>query len=351
MTTTTTWREHAAVGPNPCYMPGVYTHAIDSHARTSALGAIAFGLFACGTTAVPPVTPPAAHEGAMAAGPPQAVPSDIPFESLEGPYWVASDGTLIFSDVVEKNGPAAKIYRYAPSSRAFSTVPYPGSPVSTNGLAVDAEGRLLACERWNGVLARVARGERRTLAERAPDGQALNAPNDLTVRRDGNIYFSDTTWGARPGAHAPTAVYRVSPDGAVSVAFRVDMPNGVLLSPDGNTLYVGSDAQDRLWRLPVAADGSVGAAEPFGDGKDDPRARVHVPDGLCVDDGGRVYVTNNSTETSAIVVLDSAGHFVERIPFPAPPSNCTFGGTDRRTLYVTTLHALYEVPMTTPGLP
>ena len=76
-----------------------------------------------------------------------------------------------------------------------------------------------------------------------------------------------------------------------------------------------------------------------------------MPDGLCVDDRGRVYVTNNSTEVNAIVVFDSTGLFVGRIPFPVPPSNCTFGGVDRRTLYVTTLHAIYEVPMATPGLP
>ena len=331
-------------------MPGVTKDSVSPHARTSALAAVGLALFACGTT-VPSASSPGVREVAVAAGPPRAIPSHIPFESLEGPFWVAADGYLIFSDVIEKNGPAAKIYRYDPPTRAFSTVPYPGAPTSTNGLAVDADGRLLACERWNGALARVSRGERQGLAERAPDGQPLNAPNDLTVRRDGNIYFSDTTWGARPGDHAPTAVYRVSPDGALSVAFRVDMPNGVLLSPDGNTLYVGSDTQDRLWRLPIATDGSVGSPEPFGDAKDDARGRLRVPDGLCVDDRGRVYVTNNSAEASAIVVLDSVGRFVERIPFPVPPSNCTFGGADRRTLYVTTLHAIYEVPMTTPGLP
>ena len=291
------------------------------------------------------------NEGALAASPPRAIPSDIPFVSLEGPFWVASDATLIFSDVVEQNGPAARIYRFDPRTRAFSTLPYPGSPTSTNGLAVDAQGRLVACERWNGALTRVSRTERHVLAERTPDGQPLNAPNDLTIRSDGNIYFSDTTWGSRPGAHARTAVYRLAPDGALSVAFRVDMPNGVVLSPDGNTLYVGSDAQDRLWRLPVAPDGTVGSPEPFGLAQDDPQARLHVPDGLCVDDRGRVYVTNNSAEVSAIVVFDNAGHLAERIAFPVPPSNCTFGGTDRRTLYVTTLHALYEVPMRTSGLP
>jgi gluconolactonase len=318
--------------------------------RASALAASLLASIACGTTASSG-SPARAPKGDIAVGPPRALPSDIPFQSLEGPFWVASEGALIFSDVVEQNGPAATIYRFDPRTRAFSKLPYPGSPTSTNGLAMDAMGRLLACERWNGALVRVSGTERQLLAQSSPDGQPLNAPNDLTLRQDGNIYFSDTTWGKRPGAHAATAVYRMSPEGALSVAFKVDMPNGVVLSPDGNTLYVGSDAQDRLWRLSVAADGTVVSAEPFGDVGKDPQSRIHVPDGLCVDDRGWVYVTNNSTEVSAIVVFDSTGHFAGRIPFPAPPSNCTFGGPDRRTLYVTTLHAIYEVPMGTPGLP
>ena len=319
-------------------------------ARTMALALVSTAALSCGSTALTG-SPAPGREESLAAGPPCAIANDIPFESLEGPFWVASEGVLLFSDVVEQNGPAAKIYRYDPRSRAISTVPYPNAPASTNGLAVDSHGHLLACERWNGVLARVSDGKRSILAERSPDGQALNAPNDLTVRQDGNIYFSDTTWGEHPGPHAPTAVYRVAPDGALSVAFKIDMPNGVVLSPDGKTLYVGSDAQNRLWRLPVAPDGAVGKAEPFGEADRNPQARIHVPDGLCVDDRGRVYVANNSSEVSSILVFDPTGRFAGRIPFPAPPSNCTFGGADRRTLYVTTLHAIYEVPMTTPGLP
>lgn len=184
--------------------------------------------------------------------------------------------------MVEGNAPRARIYRYDPGPRAFSVVEYPGAPISTNGLAVDGEGRLLACERWNGGLARVSGGMRGIVADRSPSGARLNAPNDLTVREDGNIYFTDTTWGARPGEHAKTAVYRVSPAGQLSVAFETDMPNGVVLSPDGRTLYVGSDAHDRLWRLPVADDGSVGSAEPFADKHPSPASRLRVPDGLCV---------------------------------------------------------------------
>jgi len=292
--------------------------------------------------------------------PARAVASEVPFVSLEGPFWVDGSGGgagyLIFSDVVEQNGAAAKIYRYDPGPSTFTVLPYPVTPTSTNGLAIDHQGRLIACERWNGALVRVTGAERTVLADHAPGGGTLNAPNDLTIRADGNIYFTDTTWGARPGAHAPTAVYRIAPDGAMSLAFAVSMPNGVVLSPDGNTLYVGSDAQDRLWRLPVAADGSVdgGKAQPFVDSKQVEAAhagKLHVPDGLCVDDGGRIYVTNNSADVSAIEVFESDGRYVGKLPIGAPPSNCTFGGADHRTMYVTTLHAIYQAHVDRAGLP
>jgi gluconolactonase len=307
-------------------------------------------LAACGSARSVPTDPPARLGPALEA--PRPIPSDLSFVSLEGPFWVRESGTLLFSDVVEKNGPAAKIYRYDPAHGQFSVVPYPGDPISTNGLAVDGQGRLLACERWNGLLARVrlGDGQRAVLAERSPEGNALDAPNDLTLRADGNIYFSDSHWGARPGKEAATAVYRLSPAGQVSVAFAVNMPNGVVLSPDGKTLYVGSDAQDRLWRLPVAPDGTVGPAQPFA-ASHDPQARLNVPDGLCVDERGRLYVTNNSEDVRAIIVFDSDGRFAGRIPFPVPPSNCTFGGRDGRLLFVTTAHALYQVRVDTPGLP
>jgi gluconolactonase len=302
-------------------------------------------LVACRTSA--PAPTPGSDSLASAA---QPIPSDITFESLEGPFWVAKGGYLLFSDVVEKNGPTAKIYSFDPVAQRLDVVAYPDSPISTNGLAVDENGALLACERWNGAVARVANGARAVLADKSPSGLSLNAPNDLTVRRDGNVYFTDSTWGAQPGPHAKTAVYRVSPQGRLTVAFETDMPNGVVLSPDGRTLYVGSDAHDRLWRLPVADDGSVGAAALFADAGTT-AGKLHVPDGLCVDDAGRLYVTNNSADVSAIVVFAPDGQLVGRIPVPFPPSNCTFGGPDRRTLYVTTLHAIYQARTTTPGLP
>src|SRR5262249_12583312 len=140
------------------------------------------------------------------AGTPVALASPYPFQSLEGPFWITGGGFLLFSDVVEANAAGARIYRYDPGTRAFSVLPYPpgagGGPTSTNGLG-EAGGALLACERYNARLVRVEAGGRLTvLADRFPTGSGghrLLAPNDLVVRRDGNIYFSDTDWGARPG--------------------------------------------------------------------------------------------------------------------------------------------------------
>ena len=191
------------------------------------------GLCACApteATAPPPAiaataAPPVLLAG---AGTPRALPSPVPFISLEGPLWVAAGPYLLFSDVVEKNGAGAVIYRFDPVYRRFSIFPYaaewPG-PTSTNGLAVDAAGDLVACERYNGRLVRVSpEGKRTVLAEAWPPstaghpGTPLNAPNDLVLRSDGNIYFTDTDWGAREGMpHAPTAVYRVSPAGVLSL--------------------------------------------------------------------------------------------------------------------------------------
>jgi gluconolactonase len=316
----------------------------------------------CATPPPPATTAaaaPASADGFPGAGAPVALPALAAtagaFQSLEGPLWLASQGTLLFSDVVEANGAGAHIYRFEPGPRQYAALPTPpGGPTSSNGLALDPQGRLITCERYN---ARVVRtepdGKVSVLAERWPatDGPALNAPNDVTVRGDGNIYFTDSDWGARPGiAHAPMGVYRVSPAGVLSRVLDLEKPNGVALSPDGAALYVGSDVQAKVWRLPLDATGAAGAATLLIDGPG-VAGGFKVPDGICVDDTGNLYVTNNDDAVKAILVFDPAGHALGRIAMPFRPSNCSFGGADRRTMYVTTLHAVYEVRVPTPGLP
>ena len=317
----------------------------------------------CATATAPP--PPAvasaatsgdAFPGAGLPAPlPPRAPGDGAFESLEGPLWVPSREVLLFSDVVERNGSGARIYRFDPVTRQFAPLSWPEvGPTSTNGLATDPRGRLVACERYNARLVRVEPdGKLTVLAERWPanDGPALNAPNDVTIRADGNIYFTDSDWGARPGvAHAPMGVYRVSPGGELSRVLDLQKPNGIALSPDGASLYVGSDAQAKVWRLPLDAAGAVGAPTLLIDGAG-VTGGFKVPDGICVDDTGNLYVTNNDDAVKAIVVFDPAGHSLGRIALPFRPSNCTFGGADRRTLYVTTLHGVYELRVPTAGAP
>ncbi|HVZ87510.1 MAG TPA: SMP-30/gluconolactonase/LRE family protein, partial [Polyangia bacterium] len=307
--------------------------------------------------------PPAGVSSAAAApgllpgaGVPAAIPSTYNFVSLEGPLWVTAEHVVLFSDVVENNAPGAAIYRFDPAQRSFSVLPYPPPvPTNTNGLANDPRGALIACERTNARLVRVAPdGARTVLADRwpaGPAGQPLNAPNDVAVRADGNVYFSDTDWGARPkSSPAPMAVYRVTPQGALDRVLALNKPNGVALSPDGKTLYIGSDVQNKVWKLPLDAAGAAGAPELLIDGAKVPGG-FKVPDGICVDDAGDLYVANNADDVKAVVVFDPQGRLLGRIPFPVAPSNCTFGGADRETLYVTTLHALYEVRVPTPGLP
>jgi len=299
--------------------------------------------------------PPPGADVFPGAGAPSPLASSIPFESLEGPLWLTAQNALVFSDVVEENGANARIYRYDGSTQAIAPLPYPAkSPTSTNGLSVDSSGRLVVCERYNGRVVRVEpNGALTVLADRWPaeGGKPLNAPNDVTVRADGNIYFSDPAWGTNKGVeHPPMGVYRIAPDGKLSRVFETENPNGVALSPDGSKLYVSSDSLANVWVMPLDASGVPGAATLLIEG-----AKVthgfKVPDGICVDDSGNLYIATNHDETKAIVAFDPAGHTLGRIAMPYRASNCTFGGPDRRTMYVTTLHAVYSIRMPTPGLP
>jgi gluconolactonase len=339
---------------------------MSNFARALASVALLAAALSCTTTSTPPGSTAAATAAPMfpGAGVPAAIPTTTAFVSLEGPFWVAAGGYLLFSDVVEANAPAAHIYRFEPAARTFSVLPYPpplapGQSTSTNGLAVDRSGALLACERYHGRLIRVTAGGTSTvLADRWPATEVagqpsarFNAPNDLAVRSDGNIYFTDSDWGIRPGAdHGPMAVYRLAPDGKLERILELTKPNGIALSPDQQTLYFGSDVQAKVWKASLDASGAAGAPTLLIDGAT-VAGGFKVPDGICVDDAGNLYVTNNADEIKAIVVFDPAGRQLGRIPFPDAPSNCTFGGAERKTMYVTTLHAIYEVRMPTPGLP
>jgi gluconolactonase len=178
-------------------------------------------------------------------------------------------------------------------------------------------------------------------------GAQFNSTNDLVVRGDGNIYFTDPCYGCA-ATQNDEAVYRVDPQMNVTrLAHNFVRPNGIALSPDGSTLYVVDNGAGTLHSAPVATDGSVGTFANI--------ANVPGGDGMAVDDAGNLYVTDNA----GVDVFDKTGQTkIGTITVAVKPANCTFGGADRKTLYITAnggngnpATGLYQMKLNVPGLP
>ncbi len=203
---------------------------------------------------------------------------------------------------------------------------YDGEP---NGLAWHPDGRLLIADYRNGILALdPARGEMSAVIERR-NSERFKGPNDLIVSRDGDIYFTDQ---GQTGLHDPTGrVYRLRPDGRLDCLIsNGPSPNGLVLSPDGKVLFVAMTRDNSVWRLPLLADGSTSKVGRFAQ-----FYGVSGPDGLTIDRDGNLFVAHASL--GAVFVLNPHGEGIAKIASCAgrPITNVTFGGADRRTLFIT----------------
>jgi gluconolactonase len=256
---------------------------------------------------------------------PIAPPGGISF--LEGPVWLADRGVLLLS---EWNG-GHRILQVTPPQAVEVFLPATGS----NGLAVTPDGAalLVISETQGKAVSRVSLADKAAQAlVQTFDGQAFVQPNDLVVRADGTLFFTDYQAGR---------LYRRTADGKLSMLAAATHANGVALSPDEKTLYLNSDA--RTLRYPLAADGSIGAGTDLVTG-------LEGADGLAVDCAGNVYVAQNMG--GAIVVVSAAGvKLGELTGLPTTVTNAAFGGPDRRRLYITTSSALYALELLVPGLP
>ncbi len=296
------------------------------------------GLFACGdqkycrnacagTSQWPPLT--MGHIGS-----PVAIPGT--FQFTEGPAWDAARGVLLFSDV-----DADTIFELQPPS---TVKPFRTPSHHANGLGFDRDGLLLAAEQASRTLTRTATDGTVTAIAGAWDGKPLNSPNDLVVRTDGTIYFTDPTYGlgSTPSDLGFTGLYRIDTAGALHLEAVVDgQPNGVALAPDEKTLYVAATTANRILSFAVATDGTLSGQATFAD--------VEAPDGFAVDQAGNLYVAAYPAGQGAIVVLTSAAKALGSIPLGQQPTNCGFGGADGKTLYVTARTALYRVAVPIPG--
>jgi gluconolactonase len=276
------------------------------------------------------------------AGDPEQIAGGFGF--LEGPVW-HPDGFLLFSDI-----PASHIYQYRPGGAPEIWRQDSGK---SNGLTLDRQGRLIACEHGNRRVSRTeGDGTVVAIAERYEGGR-LNRPNDVVCKSDGTIYFSDPPYGANPGAPTMTAeeieqpcngVYMLRPDGTlVRVAEDFERPNGLAFSPDERTLYVDDSAKRHVRAFDLLPDGRLANSRVLCD-LDHPQPGS--PDGMKVDAAGNLFVTG----ATGVWVFEPDGTHLGVIVTPERPANCAWGDPDRRTLYITARTSLYRVRTTVPGI-
>ena len=293
------------------------------------------------------------------------VPKDAAVETLadgyawtEGPVWDKAKGRLLFSDIPGNRiiswseGKGAEVF-LKPSGYT-GTAEFTGREPGSNGLAFDREGRLLLCQHGDRRIARLAAdGKFETLADRY-EGKRLNSPNDLILLANGDILFTDPAYGLPktfddPARELPfTGVYRLSPNGAVSLLVKDQTaPNGIALSSDGKTLYVAnSDPKRAVWMAyEMRGDGTVGAGRVFFDATAwvGP-AKPGLPDGMKLDSKGNLFATG----PGGLHVFAPDGTLLGTIDTGVPTANCGWGG-DGSTLYITANTALLRLRTTTKG--
>jgi gluconolactonase len=281
----------------------------------------------------------------------------------EGPAY--RDGHIYFTDTSNSRVLRVRVDRLAPLPLPLEIFREPSG--RANGLEFDALGRLLACEGSGaGGGRRVTRtesdGALTVLADKY-EGKRLNSPNDLAVDAKGRIYFTDPRYGKRDGMELEKeSVYRIDPSGKlVRVAADVERPNGIAVSPDQKTLYVVDNNPSRggarkVYAYVLRPDGSAGVRRvlhDFGTGRGG--------DGMCVDRDGNAYVTaglnsgfsaeQDSTVKAGVYVFSPQGKSLGFIPVPEDAvTNCTFGGPDLKTLYITAGTALWQIELNARGL-
>ena len=283
------------------------------------------------------------------------------FEWSEGPAWVPEQGNkfggfVLFSDIphnaVMKWQESVGASIFLKPSGYTGAVDY-GKEPGSNGLALDATGRLISCEHGDRRISVLTKdGGKMTLADRW-NGKRFNSPNDLAVRSNGDIFFTDPIYGLPGHAEDPRreidfcGVYRLQPDGTVTVQSKdISRPNGIGFSPDQKTIYVAnSDGKDPVWRsFPVQDDGSLGTPSVFFDSSKDNHLNPGGGDGLKVDQSGNVFATG----PGGVLILSSSGKLLGRIVTGERIANVAWGN-DGSMLYLTSDMYLCRVRTKTTG--
>ena len=289
------------------------------------------------------------------------IPKDAKIEVLadgftwtEGPVWVddVDGGYLLFSDI-----PRNSIFRWSPSRgvelfmspSGYTGTAYYGLEPGSNGLALDPDGRLTACEHGDRRVSVLTRGGgKRTLVDNYK-GQRLNSPNDLVFDSGGSIYFTDPPYGLPEREDDPRrelnfcGVYRLDRNGKATLLTRqMTRPNGIGLSPDQKTLYVAqSDPSRPVWMsFPINDKKLLGEGKVLFNAKPFMNELPGLPDGMAIKNDGTIF----GSGPGGVYVITPDGNLIGRLVTGGRTSNCAFD-TKQENLYITADNYLCRVRM------
>ena len=253
---------------------------------------------------------------------------EVGFAWSEGPVWVAGGEHLLFSDI-----PRNAIIRWSERDGAriwmqpsgYTGVSYYGKEPGSNGLTLDSEGRLLACEHGDRRVSRLELGGGKTTIVDSYQGKRLNSPNDLVLRSNGDLYFTDPAYGLHrryddPSRELPFCgvfLVRAGEREAVLVSDELENPNGVAFDPEERYLYVTQSNPRRavVMRYPLGSDGTLGPGEVLADLTDRTSDAPGLPDGIKVDIAGNIFTTG----PGGVWVMTADGSVLGRVVTDCKP--------------------------------
>jgi gluconolactonase len=292
------------------------------------------------------------------------------FKWVEGPVWL--NGALYFaeipSDSIRKWTPGQGVSMFLTPSGYRGSEPYGGPESGSNGMTVDAQGRLTVAghaQRDVYRLESLSPDAQITILADSDKGKKLNSPNDVVYRSDGSLYFTDPPYGLRTQTDSDkekelkvNGVYRIphaleQKAGAAPKSSELQLlvsdlprPNGIAFSPDEKYLYVDNSEPKKIWmRYRVQPDGRLAEAKLFYDATAD--TRPGAPDGMKVDEKGNVY----SAGPGGVWIFSPEGKPLGTIVMPEKTANVAWGGDDHKTLYITASSSIYRIHLNVAGEP
>lgn len=270
------------------------------------------------------------------------------FDWVEGPVWFGDANCLLFSDI-----PNNRIMRWIPG---LGTSVFREPSHYANGHTRDRQGRLISCEHGARRVTRTAHDGSITVIADSFEGKRLNSPNDVVVKSDGTIWFTDPHYGImtnyegyKSQQELPCQVYRVNPDAGTIEAVLTDFagPNGLAFSPDEDRLYVAdtgamfdADAERHIRVFDVGPDNRLGGGDVFH------TISSGFADGFRLDRDGNLW----SSAADGVHCINPSGELIGKILVPELVSNVCFGGRAKHQLFITATTSVYMISLNREGV-